>query len=149
MNNCMIYNSLCMIYPLHCLRIVFLEFFQKPPGGWWIFARRLIPFQLHFWVAKGNRLAARMRPPEFNPILGFFLWRAWRYWLNRQATRAMRLGFDVFFWILGRFGLVGSVIRLLINQIELKTCEIWGVIRIKIGGMRHTHILGFHNWEFL
>jgi len=54
-----------------------------------------------------------------------------------------------FFWILGRFGLVGSVTRLLINQIELKTCEIWGVIRIKIGGMRHTHILGFHNWEFL
>ena len=149
MNNCMIYNSLCMIYPLHCLRIVFLEFFQKPPGGWWISARRLIPFQLHFWVAKGNCLAARTGPPEFNPILVFFYeglggidWTA-----RRREPWGLILMF--FFWILGRFGLVGSVTRLLINQIELKTCEIWGVIRIKIGGMRHTHILGFHNWEFL
>jgi len=143
----MIYNSSCMIYPLHCLRIVFLEFFQKPPGRWW----RLIPFHLHFWVAKGNSLAARTGLPGdaccstqsefFYEGLGGIDWTA-----RRREPWGLIL---MFFWILGRFGLVGSVIRLLINQIEVKTCEIWGVISIKIGGMRHTHILGFHNWEFL
>jgi len=128
MNNCMIYNSLCMIYPLHCLRIVFLDFSK-------------------------NRLAGDEFLPSdsyhFNCNFGFFFMKGLAVLIELPGDVSHEAWFWCFFWILGRFGLVGSVIRLLINQIEVKTCEIWGVISIKIGGMRHTHILGFHNWEFL
>jgi len=42
---------------------VFLEFFQKPPDGWWITARQHIIFCTGFGFLKRNRLAAPPWPP--------------------------------------------------------------------------------------
>jgi len=53
------------------------EIFQKPPGGQWTAARRLIQFLLVFWVPERNRLAVSVVPPgdawQTNPDSGFLL----------------------------------------------------------------------------
>jgi len=75
--------------------------FQKPPGGRWTAARRLIQFLLVSWVPERNRLAVSVVPPgdTWRPtqILGF--------WLNclavmntRQVTRT-NFGSVLVFWV--------------------------------------------------
>ena len=123
-SNCMIYVELLVFVHFWLIFRVFGNF-QKPPGGLLIAARRHIPLHV-FWVpGKGttwrhtpNRQATHGVLPNFGSVG----WSAWRYWLNRQATR-VKLTRSWYFWVLGW---IGSERRLVVIIKRGFIVEKWG-----------------------
>jgi len=70
------YDKLNAYLLLYSWISAFLENFQKPPGGWWTTARRLICFKLVLGFWKGNRLATlpvARRRVGFLSVSGFWM----------------------------------------------------------------------------
>jgi len=75
------YDNLDVYILLKSRNSAFLGNFQKPPGGWWTTARRLICYTLVLGFWGGNRLAAHSRlPGDAWGLHQFWVsgWRAWR-----------------------------------------------------------------------
>jgi len=73
--------------PSVLLKFAFLEFFQKPPSGLFVTARRHILFWVVFEFLIGTawrHVVDRQAMQARNPFSGFFWWSAWRWWTTAR-----------------------------------------------------------------
>jgi len=85
--------------PLLTLKFEFLEFFQKPPGGWWTTARRHICLCLFLgpWTGTAWRhIPGYQATHGYNPNFLGFCWTAWPWWTTARRYKPLLARFWCF-----------------------------------------------------
>ena len=131
------YGILDVCTLLFLWNFAFLEFFQKPPGGWRTTARRLMHFYVFWGSWKRNCLAAHSQSPcdarSLNQFMGLLMKR-----LAGLVEPSGGSGQSDSFWVFWNSGL---------NLIGAKVSgDSYGLLMMANGGYNHV-IKGLNEWN--